>query len=127
MIYNLMVLAYFLSAAAFTIGMFLVWRKKLKPGKIFHVMGTLLVAIGMLIGAGMMTYSWMMTGEPPFQTLYQSLVFFSVSTAAVYLVSSRKIPIMGWASAGFILLILAYAYLKQDGELTQRIPPASAS
>jgi cytochrome c-type biogenesis protein CcsB len=127
MIYNLMVLAYFLSAAAFTIGMFLVWRKKLKPGQTFHLIGTLMVVVGMLLGAGMMTYSWIMTGEPPFQTLYQSLIFFSVSTALVYLISSRKIPIMGWASAGFILLILAYAYLKQDGELTQRIPPALQS
>jgi cytochrome c-type biogenesis protein CcsB len=127
MIYNLMVLAYFLSAAAFSIGMFLVWRKKLGLGKVMHLMGNILIAAGMATGIGMMTYSWVMTGEPPFQTLYQSLIFFAVTTAGVHLVASRKIPIMGWASAGFILLILAYAYLKQDGELAQRIPPALQS
>jgi cytochrome c-type biogenesis protein CcsB len=127
MIYNLMVLAYFLSAAAFALGIFLVWRGKLSAGKGLHVAGAVLTGIGLAIGIGLMTYSWVMTGEPPFQTLYQSLVFFSVSTAIVYLVSSRKIPIMGLASAGFILLILAYAYLKQDQELSQRIPPALQS
>jgi cytochrome c-type biogenesis protein CcsB len=127
MIYHLMVLSYFLAAACFTLGMLLTWKHKPTAGSSLNTAGIVLVGAGMMIGAGLMTLSWVQTGEPPFQTLYQSLVFFSVSTALVYLVAVRRIPIMGWAASGFILLILAYAYLKQDSDLVQQIPPALQS
>jgi len=125
--YKMMTLAYGLSALAYGAGMLVAWKFSAKIGASLRLVGTAFLAAGLGLGVAMMTNSWITTGEPPFQTLYQSLVFFSVTTALVHLAATRRIPIVGLASAAFILAILAYAFIKQDAELAQRMPPALQS
>ena len=107
--------------------MLVAWKSSAKIGATLRLIATAILAGGMGLGVAMMANSWITTGEPPFQTLYQSLVFFSVTTAFVHLVATRKIPIVGLATALFIVAILGYGFARQDAELAQRIPPALQS
>lgn len=125
--YYLLVLAYVLSSLSFAAGILVAWKISQKVGRGLSVAGVVLTALGLLIGAGMMAYSWIQTGEPPFQTIYQTLIFLSVTTALVYVVAGRSIPIIGLATGVFVLAILGYAFLKRDADLAQQIPPALQS
>lgn len=84
------------------------------------------MVVGLGIGIYMMTQSWIESGHPPFRTLYQSLIFFSVTTALVYLYAARRVVVMGLITALFILAIMAYGFIKQDTDLVQ-LPPALQS
>ena len=125
--YYLLVLAYVLSSLSFAAGILVAWKISQKVGRGLSVAGVVLTALGLLIGAGMMAYSWIQTGEPPFQTIYQTLIFLSVTTALFYVVAGRSIPIIGLATGVFVLAILGYAFLKRDADLAQQIPPALQS
>jgi len=125
--YYLMYAAYVLAALTFILGMLLTWRERQSMGRAFHLAGVVGIALGLVAGVAMMSYSWTTTGEPPFQTLYQSLVFFSVTTALVFLVAGRRVAILGLSTALFVLAILAYGFIKRDADLEQQIPPALQS
>jgi len=85
-----------------------------------------LILVGLTLGVVILGAAWLSTGHPPFQTLFQSIVFFSVTTALVFLVVGRQVPVIGLATAGFISLILLYGFVRRDLEAVE-IPPALQS
>lgn len=94
--------------------------------RVLNKLGTLLIGLGMGVGIYMMTASWVETGDPPFRTLGQTLIFSSVTIAIVYLFAGRKIPLLGLSTALFELAVLAYGFVKRDIELAE-LPPALQS
>jgi cytochrome c-type biogenesis protein CcsB len=126
-VYYLLALSYALATLAFALGILVAWKVSWNVGRGLSLSGVVLVAIGLLIGSGMLAYSWMHTGEPPFQTIYQTLIFLTVTTAVIYLIAGRGIPIIGFATGLFALAILGYAFIKKDADLAQQIPPALQS
>jgi len=125
--YYVLFIAYALATLLFACGILIAWKVNRKVGHGLNYVGVALVALGLCIGGGMLSYSWVHTGEPPFQTIYQTLIFLTVTTALVYLVAGRTIPIIGLATGLFALAVLAYSFMKRDADLAQQIPPALQS
>jgi cytochrome c-type biogenesis protein CcsB len=71
---------------------------------------------------------WIAAGRPPFKTMFESLVFFSFTTGAVYLVMERlhRTRVFGAFAALTSLACLAYAVARWDAEIV-RLPPALQS
>jgi cytochrome c-type biogenesis protein CcsB len=65
---------------------------------------------------------------PPFSTLFESLMFFAMTTALTYILVERvyKSFLMGFLTNIFLLGIIAYAYLKKDIGINP-LPPALQS
>lgn len=126
MIYHMMFLAYVAATIFYGVAIIAAMKRKETAVSVsrWFAMAAVVAALG--IGVTMMTQSWVETGHPPFRTLYQSLIFFSATTALVYLYSARKIVVMGLITGLFILAILGYGYVKQDADLVQ-LPPALQS
>ena len=88
----------------------------------------LLLGLAMLVNTGEIVSAWIRMGQPPFQTLYQSLVFFAWSVALVYFVARMLAPlrILGMFCALFAFAALIVALVKADLH-TVMLPPALQS
>ena len=100
--------AYAAAAVLFGLAVMLALRDREPHVTRLRSAGLAAVALGMALAAGIMAHSWTRTGHPPFQTLYQTLIFFSATTAAVYLFIGWRSAVMGLLTALFLLAILGY-------------------
>ncbi len=126
MMYKLMFLSYMASALLYGGGIVSALKRKETAVSALRWFGLAALLVGLAVGIYVMTTSWIDTGHPPFQTLYQSLIFFSATTALVFLYAGRRILVMGVITAAFILAILAYGFLKKDVDSVE-LPPALQS
>jgi len=126
MIYELMILTYTVAAVAYGLGIVSALRDHARAVRVFGLFGLAAIIAGLLTGAGMMTVAWIDTGQPPFRTLYQSLIFFSVTTALVFLFAGRRSLMLGLGTGLFIVAILAYGYIHRDTREVY-LPPALQS
>ena len=126
MLLNIMFALFVASTVLYGIGVLTGILGKGGAMKVLSGAGLCLIVAGMALGIGMMTFAWVETGQPPFQTLFQCLIFFSVTTALVFLFSARSLPLLGLATAMFIVAILAYSFVRRDSALVQ-LPPALQS
>ncbi len=71
---------------------------------------------------------WLVSDQPPFKTLYESLLLLAICIAVVYLVLEAvyRARILGFPSALGCLLTLTYAFFQQDKALVN-LPPALQS
>jgi cytochrome c-type biogenesis protein CcsB len=84
--------------------------------------------LAMALNAALILLRWYEAGRAPFKSLYESLVFLSFCTAAVYLIMER---VYGSRAFGAIAALgslgaLVYAVFKWDAEIV-RLPPALQS
>ena len=126
MIYKMMILAYLAAAVAYGFGITSALKGSERGTKIFGWVGLGAIVAGFLIGAGILTNAWLDTGQAPFRTLYQSLIFFSVTTAIVFLFAARRSVVLGLGTGLFIVAILTYGYLQRDTRAVY-LPPALQS
>lgn len=126
MTYKLMILAYFVAALTYGIGFILALKGSEKGTKACGWLGLALILTGLGLGIGMMVMAWIEMGQPPFRTLYQSLIFFSVTTAIVFLFAARRSVVLGLGTGLFIVAILTYGYLQRDTRAVY-LPPALQS
>ena len=123
---DLMFGSYAVAALAYAIALVAGLRLKKTACRVSTQLGLVFLLLGFLGGLGLMIDAWLETGQPPFKTLYQSLIFFSVCTALVFALAARRIVVMGLSVALFILAVLGYAYIKRDTEAVV-LPPALQS
>lgn len=126
MIFKIMFLMYLVSALAFGVGIFAALKGSEKLGKVLEWAGLIALLAGFHVGMAILVSAWVDSGQPPFRTLYQSLIFFSITTAVVYLFAGRRSVLLGLLTALFILAILAYGFFKRDMTEVQ-LPPALQS
>lgn len=88
--------------------------------------GLFLNLVGLLLAVVYLGGLWLETGHPPFRTLQQSLVVFSVTTTITWALALRQLPLAGLAAAAFNALILGYGATKADGNVHE-MPPALQS
>jgi len=126
MTYDVLFGAYSVAAHLFGLSVILAFRKKEMPAAVLRYGGIAAVVVGMLVAGYMMVDAWTESGQPPFKTLYQSLIFFSATTAVVFLFTGFRSSVMGLLTGLFVLATLAYGYVKKDVGAVQ-LPPALQS
>jgi len=90
--------------------------------------GEALLVLAWLANTILIVGAWVRLGQPPFQTLYQSLVFFSWAVALVYLFLRLVAPLsrMGGVAAACALAAMVFAFFKADPGAGM-LPPALRS
>lgn len=91
-------------------------------------LATAAMCAAVALNAALIAGRWIAAGAPPFKSLFESLVFFSFTSAAVYLVMERLhgTRVFG-ALAGLLSLgCLAYGVASWDAEIV-RLPPSLQS
>ena len=126
MIYKLMMLSYLAATLLYAVGLVGALRGSDKTTKALSWAGLAAIVAGLLLGVGMMVAAWIEMGQPPFRTLYQSLIFFSVTTAIVFLFTGRRSVFLGLGTGLFVIAILGYGYLQRDTRAVY-LPPALQS
>jgi len=126
MTYKIMMSAYLLVALAYGVGLVAALMGSERGTKTSSWLGLAAVLIGLSLGVGTMATAWVETGQPPFRTLYQSLIFFSVTTAVVFLFVGRRSVLLGLGTGLFVVAILTYGYLQRDTRAVY-LPPALQS
>jgi cytochrome c-type biogenesis protein CcsB len=88
--------------------------------------GAMVLAIA--LNAGLVWMRYVEAGRAPFKSLFESLVFFSFTMGAVYIVMERlyRTRVFGVLAAAFSFVGLAYAVTKWDAEIV-KLPPALQS
>jgi len=76
----------------------------------------LLVGLAFLANSADIVRAWMATGHPPFQTLFQSLVFFSWSVTFFFFITRllTRVRLIGLFTTVFAAAALAFALGKPD-------------
>ncbi len=107
----LAVLAYAAASAAYG----LLWWK---GSKALRIAGTALVASGLALNLFQLAYRWVTIGQPPFKTLYESLVLLAACFAIVYLVIEGvyRLRVLGLPAALGCLATVGYAMLQVQKE-----------
>src|SRR3990172_4249085 len=96
-----------------------------------QVVGRLATAVmcaALAMNLALIAGRWIQADRPPFKSLFESLVFLSFTTGAVYLVMERlyRTRIFGVLAAVGSFGALAYAVTKWDAEIV-KLPPALQS
>ncbi|MGI5862342.1 MAG: c-type cytochrome biogenesis protein CcsB [Myxococcales bacterium] len=94
----------------------------------FGKVGTGLMAVAVAGNAGLIVARWIEAQRPPFQSLFESLVFLAFCIAAVYLGYERihRTRVFGVAAAAGAFGMLLVALAKWEAEIV-RLPPALQS
>jgi cytochrome c-type biogenesis protein CcsB len=87
-----------------------------------------LMCAAISLNAALIVGRWIQADRPPFKSLFESLVFLSFTTGAVYLVMERlyRTRVFGVLAAVGSFGALAYAVTKWDAEIV-KLPPALQS
>jgi cytochrome c-type biogenesis protein CcsB len=112
---------YAASAAFYTAA----WRStKLFVGRA----ATALMAAALVLNAGLIVQRWIDAGRAPFKSLFESLVFFALCIALVYVFFEfiYRTRVFGVPAALLSLGCLVYALMKWDAEIV-KLPPALQS
>jgi cytochrome c-type biogenesis protein CcsB len=89
---------------------------------------TALMTAALLLNVGLILMRWHEAGRAPFKSLFESLVFFALCIAAVYLFFERiyRTRVFGVPAMLLSLGCLAYALGRWDAEIV-KLPPALQS
>ncbi len=74
------------------------WRWRVRA---LHVVAPALLGVGLVVNLVQMTFRWVTVGQPPFKTLFESLILLAACIAIVYLVVEAvyRLRILGLPSA----------------------------
>jgi cytochrome c-type biogenesis protein CcsB len=91
-------------------------------------LATGLMCAAIAVNAALIVGRWIQADRPPFKSLFESLVFLSFTSGAVYLVMERlyRTRVFGVLAAVGSFGALAYAVTKWDAEIV-KLPPALQS
>ncbi len=91
-------------------------------------LATGLMCAAVAMNVALIAGRWIQADRPPFKSLFESLVFLSFTTGAVYLVMERlhRTRVFGVLAALGSFGALAYALVKWDAEIV-KLPPALQS
>jgi cytochrome c-type biogenesis protein CcsB len=100
----------------------------LKSIKLLRVLSPAVLILGLAINLFQLFGRWVEAGQPPFKTLFESLVLLAACIAVVYLVVEivYRARILGLPSAAGCALVMLYALLRQDKDVVN-LPPALQS
>jgi cytochrome c-type biogenesis protein CcsB len=89
---------------------------------------TALMAVALVLNAGLIVQRWIDAGRAPFKSLFESLVFFALCIALVYVFFEfiYRTRVFGVPAALLALGCMAYALMKWDAEIV-KLPPALQS
>jgi cytochrome c-type biogenesis protein CcsB len=89
---------------------------------------TVLMALALVLNAGLIVQRWIDAGRAPFKSLFESLVFFALCIALVYVFFEfiYRTRVFGVPAALLALGCMAYALMKWDAEIV-KLPPALQS
>jgi cytochrome c-type biogenesis protein CcsB len=81
-----------------------------------------------LLCAALVGARWVEAGRPPFKSLYESLLLFSLCLSTIYVVVERfyQVAWFGFITAASLWVVLGYAVLKADPDIG-RLPAALQS
>jgi cytochrome c-type biogenesis protein CcsB len=87
-----------------------------------------LMAVALVLNAGLIVQRWIDAGRAPFKSLFESLVFFALCVALVYVFFEfiYRTRVFGVPAALLALGCMAYALMKWDAEIV-KLPPALQS
>ncbi len=87
-----------------------------------------LMAVALVLNAGLIVQRWYDAGRAPFKSLFESLVFFALCVALVYVFFELiyKTRVFGVPAALLALGCMGYALAKWDAEIV-KLPPALQS
>jgi len=111
------------AAAALAYG--LIW---IKTTKILKILSPVILCAGLAVNLFQLVSRWIDTSQPPFKTLYESLVLLAACIALVYLTVELvyRARILGMPSAAGSAGAMLYAYLDRAKE-SVNLPPALQS
>jgi len=100
----------------------------LVSGRALRVAAPTFVVAGLAVNVYQLTARWLDANQPPFKTLFESLILLAVCIAIVYLFIELlfRARILGLPSALGCVAVMLYAYLRQDKEVVN-LPPALQS
>lgn len=101
------------------------WRRS---SRFIRLLAPSFLGAGFCVNVLQLTSRWISLSQPPFKTLYESLVLLSACIAVVYFLIEilYRARILGFPSALGAVATLIYAYFGQDKE-AQSLPPALQS
>lgn len=96
--------------------------------KLLRILAPTILIGGLGINLFQLFARWTQAGQPPFKTLFESLVLLAACIALVYLVVEMvyRARILGFPSAAGCALTMLYALLRQDKDIVN-LPPALQS
>lgn len=101
------------------------WRS---PRQVVGRLATAAMCVAIGLNAALVGGRWIAAGRPPFRSLFESLVFFSLTTGAVYLAMERlhRTRVFGALASLVCFVSLGYAVAHWDAEVVT-LPPALQS
>jgi len=101
------------------------WLKSLK---LTRILSPAVLILGLAVNLFQLISRWVEAGQPPFKTLFESLVLLAACIAVVYLVVELvyRARILGLPAAAGSALVMLYALVRQDKEVVN-LPPALQS
>lgn len=93
-----------------------------------RVVAPVVLGAGLGVNLAHLVHRWMQANQPPFKTLYESLVLLAACIAVVYLIVELvyRARILGLPSALACAGVMFYALLRQDKDVVN-LPPALQS
>ncbi len=101
------------------------WRSR---KKIFAILATSFMIFAWATNSLFIINRWIQIGKPPFQSLFETMVFLAFCSATIYLLMEKILAtrMFGFLIALGCLSALIYALIKSDAEFIQ-LPPALQS
>jgi ABC-type transport system involved in cytochrome c biogenesis permease subunit len=100
----------------------------LGSSKALRILAPTVLAAGLAINLTQMTHRWLMTDQPPFKTLYESLILLAACIAVVYFLVELiyRARLLGLPGALGCALTMLYAFTRHDKDVVN-LPPALQS
>ena len=121
MLTNVTLVIYSLAALAYAV----MW---LFSSRVLRVVAPAILATGLLVNLYQLFWRWIEADQPPFKTLYESLILLAACIAIVYFIIELiyRARILGLPSALGCLAAMLYAFSRHDKDVVN-LPPALQS
>jgi cytochrome c-type biogenesis protein CcsB len=99
-----------------------------KAPRLARVPASALLAMGLSVNAAQLVARWIEADQPPFKTLYESLLLLAICIAAVYLVTEwlYRARALGLPSSLSCVLVILIALMQEEKDIVN-LPPALQS
>jgi ABC-type transport system involved in cytochrome c biogenesis permease subunit len=100
----------------------------LGSSKVLRILAPTTLGLGLAINLYQMFYRWVEAGQPPFKTLYESLILLAACIAVVYFAIEiiYRARVLGLGGALGCALTMLYAFTRHDKDIVN-LPPALQS
>jgi cytochrome c-type biogenesis protein CcsB len=100
----------------------------LRASRAYRLLATALLTMGLTVNALQLVTRWVEAGQPPFKTLYESLLLLAICIAVVYLAVERlyRARILGLPSSLSCVLVILIALMQEEKDIVN-LPPALQS